>query len=321
MNYHHRHVWPVVRKSVRKTYRRPLRVLADEPMGPHKRQHHRRVYSHREPIPLLHGGTGQTVAYACGTCGTVRGGKRHGLAHAKEAAVRCCLWRDRCSGCGREVDRQKGKCTECWSRQSFERVRNLARKARIVEDNGEPVCCEQFSGSWGEGYSHDLASHLEAWEEERGGWANTGEADDVWIVPPPPPFVFATTPCVPEVSQEQIDESMLDELHEDFDITDLPGHAELCDAVERFNAAQGPASYMVDYTRVIVLDPVRFAAYLEETWSGTPDVNYRRRFDPAKIPVYQPRPASEIAAEAAARESDRIHSRNVCDRIQREDTT
>lgn len=27
MTYHHRHVWPIVRKSVRKTYRRPLRVL------------------------------------------------------------------------------------------------------------------------------------------------------------------------------------------------------------------------------------------------------------------------------------------------------
>lgn len=289
MTIHHRHVWPIIRKSVRKTLRKPLRVLADEPMGTRKREYSRRVYSHREPVPLLHAGNGKAVAYACGTCGTVQGGKHHGLAHAKEAAVRCCLWRDRCNGCGREIERQQSTCIECRSRQSWERTRDRARKAKIIEDRGEPVCCEQSGGEWGEGYSSSVEAHLDYWADDHLGRST------------PPPFVFATTPCTPQVDQQQIDESMMDELHEDFEITDLPGHDELCAAVETFNSRQTPASYMVDYTRVIVLDAERFAAYLEETWHGTPDVRYRQGFDPARVPVYPPRPASEIAAEAAAR--------------------
>lgn len=303
MNYHHRHVWPIIRKSVRKTLRKPLRVLADEPMAPHKREHQRRVYSHREPLPLLVGNTGKCVAWACGSCGSVQSGKFHGLAHAKEQARQCCLWRDRCRGCGVAIDRQQSKCRECWSRDSFERTRDMARKAQIIEDDGESVCCEQSSGEWREGYSSSIEAHLQAWDEQMGEWTNRGPhpSSREWVCPPPPPFVFATTPCTPQVDQQQIDESMAEDLYEDFDVTDLPGHDALCAAIERFNAIQRPASYMVDYTRVIVLDAERFAEYLEETWSGTPDVNYRQGFDPARVPVYPPRPASEIAAEAAAR--------------------
>lgn len=300
MTIHHRHVWPIVSKSVRKTYRRPLRVLADEPMGPHKREHSRRTYGRREPLPLAISSTGAVVAYACGTCGTVHSGKLHGLDHARERAVMCCHHRDRCSGCGAEIDRQRSRCNDCWSRDSFKRTQARARAATVIVDNGEPVCCDNSEGEWGDGYSSCLAAHLDWWDAEQGGWANTGEADDVWIVPPPPPFVFATTPCVVEISQQQIDESMMDDLHEDFDVTDLNGYDELCAAVERFNARQSVASYMVDYSRVIVIDAERFAAYLDEAWDGRPDVR-RKSIDPARIPVSPPRFACDIAAEAAAR--------------------
>lgn len=50
MNYHHRHVWPVIRKSVRKTLRRPLRVL-EWPHGSHHDHDHTRNRRQRYPSP------------------------------------------------------------------------------------------------------------------------------------------------------------------------------------------------------------------------------------------------------------------------------
>ena len=163
------HRFPIVRKSVRRTYRKTLRVLADEPMGPHKREYNRRTYGRRDPLPLMigtigttdktdkNGKTGKAVGYACGTCGTVQSAKRHGLAHAKEAAFVCCLWIDRCRTCHAEIGRNSGgTCQECRSKSSFIYERNRARKATPIEDTGDPVCCVFSSGEWGEGYSSSV---------------------------------------------------------------------------------------------------------------------------------------------------------------------
>ena len=304
--------FPIVKKSVRKAYRRPLRVLSDEPMGPHKREYTRRVYSHRDPLPLLVGDTGKAVAYACGTCGHVHSAKHHGLAVARNGARNCCLHRGRCSGCGTAINTGLSRCDNCNDRELFNKRLDRARKAEIIEDTGAPVCCEESDGAWGDGHSSSLAAFLEWWDDEHlppqiyiqpptdmvlllisgmDRWGRYVPDPDAEPAPPPPSFVFATTPCTPLLDQDWIDEHLADDMHEDFDPFDCPGYADLAAAIERFNSLQKPTTYFVDYKRVIVIDHARFAEYLESSWDGTPDVRYQRKLTPAR--------ASSSAGEVA----------------------
>lgn len=276
--------WPIIRKSVRHVYRPRLKVLKQEPMGNHKRSYEKHVYFHCEPLPLHVFGTDKVVAFACGNCGSVHSTKFETADRqsAKTRAAECCRHPHRCRTCGKQMESQWQTCSECTSRSSYNRERDRARKAQIVNDDGNPVWCH-----WSKGYSSSLAAHLEAWDEQHadGAFDAAGNWSLTEPTPPPPPFVFCCDPITPQVDQQSIDESMSDEMHEDFDVTDLPGHAALCDAVEAFNKLQGPGSWTIDYDRVIVIDQARFEEYLATDWDGLPDVKYRSSAKPIRAPA------------------------------------
>lgn len=281
--------WPITRPSVRHNYKARLKVLKQEPMGEHKRSYERRIYFQCEPLPLKIAGTDKIAAHACGNCGKVYSTKYDTPTKqsAKVRALECCRHPHTCRSCGQQMESQWQTCNDCTSRSSYKTNRDRARKAEIVPDTKEPVWCNWSSGEWQEGYSSSLEAHLEAWEEQHadgafdaaGNWSLTEE------IPPPPPFVFCCNPITPQVCQQSIDESLVDELHEDFDVADLDGHDALCDAVEAFNKRQGPTSWTIDYSRVIVIDPVRFEEYLSTGWDGKPDVNYRATASPCRNPL------------------------------------
>lgn len=283
--------YPIRRPSVRKSYRPLLRVLRLEPLPAHRRSYERRVYAHAEPLPLEIAGRRKIVAYACGHCGSVHSLKpglyNSGPDNAWRRALECCRRPRDCAVCGTALDRDASTtCNRCWSIRLHREERARARKAEIVADTGDPVCDPLWQGEWGDGYSPSLADHVAWWDDEHG--TDEPAPDDA---PEPPAFVYATTPVYGEIDIEQIAEHLTEEMHEDASAWDLYGFDLVEAAVAGFNKAQRePNAWMVDYSRAIVIDPARFAAYLGTDWDGTPDIRWRdpRRDTPTRNLCLQP---------------------------------
>lgn len=288
--------YPIRRPSVRKSYRPLLRVLRLEPLPSHRRSYERRVYAHAEPLPLEIVGRRKVVAYACGHCGSVKSLKpglyNSGPDSAWRQALECCRRPNACASCGTPVDQHKHTCEQCWQVKRYREDRALARKAKIIGDTREPVCDPLWQGEWGDGYSPTLADHMDWWQDEHGTPEGEPVPDDA---PEPPAFVYATTPVVPTIDIDQICEHLTEEMHEDATVDDLYGFDILAAAIEAFNKAQSGTSWMIDYSRVIVIDPVRFAAYLGTDWDGTPDIRWRERGN-----VDQPTQSSPLRLRAPA---------------------
>lgn len=290
--------WPVIRRSTRKQYRRSLRVLRLEPLPEHRRSYERRVYAHAEPLPLEIAGRRKVIAYACGHCGSVQSLKENAFnkspVEAWRRALECCRRPTACTVCGTSIRREAASmCERCWARKRWTDDRARARKAEVVADTGDPVCDPFWSGEWGDGYSPCLAAHLDWWEDEYAPPEGEAPAEDA---PEPPAFVYATTPIVPAIEPDTLLERLSEELHEDADAADLDGVDALLAAVDTFNKAQRAACYMIDYSRVIVINPARFAAYLETDWDGTPDIRWR--IEPRGLsPLRDASPGAERAPE------------------------
>jgi len=266
---------PFKRESVRKLLRPRLRVLKHEPL-PGRRHGERRVRVHADPLPLEIRGRGKIVAYACGSCGSVHPfDDRHGSStwHTAEAAAgraaACCRRARACISCGTDIlTKYERICPEC---RSVAERRQLIKKLRaaIVIDGGDvdgPVCCEFSRGFWGEGYSPDVESHLEAWEEDH-------DDDDR------SPFVWATTPVHVSIDEDWLAESVTEKLHEDAEFGDLPGADKVYEAIDAFNRLNRDISrsFVVDYSHVIVLDRTGFDELLALDPHGDPDIRWKPR--------------------------------------------
>ncbi len=248
-----------MRPTRRKTYRQKLRVLNLERRGNAAPWEQHKFYAHGDPLPLHVAGSNKLVAFACHHCGQVHSTKFLGIETARQRALECCRRPARC-GCGAYL-KTTGmfSCDACYARKEFLTDQKRARKARIIEDDGEPVWSPWGAGEWGDGYSSDLDAHLLSAEDDG--------LD-------PPPFVCATRPMVAEVDIEAIYERIAEDQHEDFEPSDLPGYEALCQAIHDFNAQQRVTSFEADWSRIIVVDQARFKAFLETDANGVPDLRY-----------------------------------------------
>lgn len=169
----------------------------------------------------------------------------------------------RCDMCGVAL-KHSTTCNTCFSRKLYIIERNRARKAKIIEDNGQPVWNPRNEGDWDDGYSSSLDAALEYWYDQH----EDGEE--------PPFFVFCTRENIPKINIHRLVEELGDKSGlDDFNPDELPKMESLYKAIEDFNQAQAPTSWDVDYSRLIVIDPIRFERYLNEDKDGNPDIRYQ----------------------------------------------
>lgn len=179
------------------------------------------------------------VLFACGKCGTLHSPRIYAcndelaLETARKAAADCytCKTHNNCQDCGAQTEKYWLACAPC-------RLKKKLAEAATVELSEIEYC---FGASSGEFYQspQDAADDGEDW-------------------------VFDSTFTKFSIDGERLDESILDDHHEDASTDDLIGHSELWAAIEKFNAAQTRGSYDEDRTRkanvAVLRDPAVKAA-------------------------------------------------------------
>jgi len=164
------------------------------------------------------------LLYACGKCGQINSpyiyACKDDLAHqtARQAAIDCytCRTHNTCQHCGKECEKHWLACDDCRRKKRFE-------DSKEVPLSGIEEC---FGFNSGEFYRcpEDAADDGEDW-------------------------VYASKFRLFQIDGERLDESILDDHHEDASTSDLVGHRELWDAIETFNKAQNSGSYDEDRSR------------------------------------------------------------------------
>ena len=164
------------------------------------------------------------LLYACVKCGQINSPRiyacRDDLAHqaAKQAAIDCynCRTHNTCQHCGKECNKGRLACDDCLRKKRFEDAKEIP----VAEID------ECFGFDSGEFYHspEDAADDGEDW-------------------------VYASTFRPFSIDGERLEESILDDHHEDASHTDLIDLEDLWNAVEKFNKAQTSGSYDEDRTR------------------------------------------------------------------------
>ncbi|MGM4906296.1 hypothetical protein AB8B21_05535 [Tardiphaga sp. 866_E4_N2_1] len=165
------------------------------------------------------------VLFACGKCGHLYSPRIYAckeeiaLQTARDAATDCynCKTHSSCQHCGAQCEKLWTACEAC------RRAKRLASAKQVP--HGEIEECFGFDG--GEFYRSPVDA------------ADDGED-----------WVYASTFRTFSIDGERLDESILDDHHEDASIDDLVGHAELWAAIEKFNAAQTSGSFDQDQFRI-----------------------------------------------------------------------
>lgn len=187
--------------------------------------------------------------YACWECGKLYSPTIYAVRweDAKKAAIqaaqKCCEPKS-CKRCGGELDFPS--YTACRPCREILKI----QRAKIVDykDCEAPVWSDDVSGSWGEGYSGEIAEMLEACEDEG---------------VEPPCYVH---PC--ELDKFQFDPAdILDRVHDNHHedaVDQLEDVGGMFSFFKEWNAKQNLVSYHPDYKRIIVLNQARFDAIAEQ---------------------------------------------------------
>lgn len=179
-----------------------------------------------EPIVLIKANDPdrKPVLFACSGCGHVYSPKIYAckeelaLQAARDAAANCynCKTHSTCLTCGANCDKHYTACEKCRRAKRFDAAKTVPHS-----DIGE---CFGFDN--GEFY-RDPSEAAEDGED----------------------WVYASTFHPFAIDGERLEESILEDHHEDASVSDLIGHAELWSAIEAFNKAQTSGSFDEDRTR------------------------------------------------------------------------
>jgi len=204
----------------------------------------------REPIALTRAGTPDVIAYACGACGNVVGGvHRDGDAKARRLAVDCCA-PSVCSKCGKPTEkRHRIMCRDCEMDAAW--MREAARFAKATVIDAATYDGPVFDESRDE-YASSLEEAIEHIEDEDDGMERAF-------------YVYACdVHGLPHLSAERIVSDLCEnDMHEEaFD--SIVAIDELQAAIDAWHTKQAVKSWMVDYSRVIVLNEDAAAEYRAE---------------------------------------------------------
>lgn len=163
--------------------------------------------------------------YACPKCGHCVSPRifacadEHAHQTARDMAANCsnCRTHNTCSECGAECSKPWTACEAC------RRAKAIAKATLITLGDDEP-CYGLDSGE----FFPSVADARDADEE----------------------YVFPCTLRTYELAEHRIEEEILDDHHEDADVSELVGYDELIAAIRKFNEAQTGGSYDEDRTRI-----------------------------------------------------------------------
>ena len=203
-----------------------------------------------EPIALTRAGAAEVIAYACGKCGTVAGSvMAHGDAEARHRAVKCCA-PSVCQDCGKPTERRhRLRCRDCEMDANWMREAKRFAAATVVDSTSYtgPVfdeSCDEYAGS--------LDEAIERIEDE------DDDTERAF-------YVYACDVVkLPQLDAEDIISAhceraeMHEDAHENCDAKSLQA------ALDAWHAEQKVESWMVDYSRVIVLNESAAAEYRAE---------------------------------------------------------
>lgn len=166
----------------------------------------------------------KALLYACIKCGSVHSPRiyacKDDLAHqtARQAAVDCynCRTHNTCQHCGKECEKNWLACDDC------------RRKKRFEDSQEVPVSNIE------ECFGFDSGDFYRSPED-------AADAGEDWV--------YASTFRHFTIDGERLEESILDDHHEDASHTDLVGYDALMNAVDAFNKAQTSGSYDEDRSR------------------------------------------------------------------------
>ena len=196
---------------------------------------------HHVPRALVFSDTGETVMFACGSCGNCYSTAIYACSRdraaqvAYRAADECCAPRH--CACGAQIEKQWTACASC-------RLRSKLQRASVVTDYSGPVFADGYCGGWGDGYFADVEELIEA-------CATYDVA--------PPAFCNPCKPLPLALDAESILERACEDQHEDA-MDQIVGADALIAAIEAFNSAQTCVSYWPEYSQVIVMDQAGFDA-------------------------------------------------------------
>lgn len=225
---------------------RPVIAMPNTPTAP--------AATDAEPIALTRAGRDEVIAYACGVCGIVAGSvMAHGDADARKRAVQCC-GPSVCNRCGKPVEkRHRIMCRDCEMNAAWMREAAQFAKATVVD--AATYTGPVFDDSRDE-YASDLGQAIERIEDDA---ADDEDAEKTFYV-----YACTVTHGVPKFDADDL-------LYEHSERHDLcEGARESCDtaslqaALDAWTAEQKIESWMVDYSRVIVLDEAAAAEYRAE---------------------------------------------------------
>jgi len=180
------------------------------------------------------------LLYACGKCGQIQSPRIYvctdEVAHetARKAAEDCynCRTHNICKECGDQCEKGWLACDKCRRKKKFEETQKVSL-------DGVEECFGFDSGNFYHS-PEDAADDGEDW-------------------------VYLTKFRSFSIDLERLEESILDDHHEDASASDLIGWSELWDTIEKFNKAQTSGSFDEDRSRMACVSHLRDPA--------TPTVN------------------------------------------------
>lgn len=168
------------------------------------------------------------------------------VVHATETRATLCHGQAICS-CGKPVERPGYKseaiCDACDmaardAKRCAAESKRFAKAVKIPQaEYSGPVFADGIGPEWFE----ELDQYLEYVEDEEVAF---------------PPYVWAAKPrSLRKVDTSDVTESLLDDMWEDADESDLNGVVELAEALDAFNAAnESVVIFDVDYSRAVLLE-------------------------------------------------------------------
>mgnify|MGYP000566104967 CR=1 FL=1 len=206
-----------------------------------------------QPKELVFRGDSATQLYACAKCGQCYSPKIYAcpepkaLVAAKRAATECCT-PPQCA-CGAPISKGWTACAPC-------REARMLRRAKTYPSTGYigPVSAN-CRGEWGDGFSSNLETMIQ----------HCHDYDE-----PLPAYCHPCHEHRLRLDPEGLLEMATDGMHEDAD-DQIENADELIEFINAWNAKQTCRSYSPDYSRVIVLDQVRFRKLREHGLEDNPE--------------------------------------------------